>query len=131
MKPITDPKVQAAYDAFPTDARTSAMILRDLIFQVAKNIPKVGGLTETLKWGQPSYLTATSKSGTTLRIGAPKTGGCAIYAHCATNVISTYADTFPGLDQIEGTRAVHFKHSQDIVPDRIKLLIRHALTYHL
>lgn len=131
MKPITDPKVQAAYDAFPADARASAIILRDLIFQVAKDIPKVGTLTETLKWGQPSYLTATSKSGTTLRIGATKTGGCAVYAHCATNVISTYADTFPDLDQIEGNRAVHFTHSQDIVPDRIKLLIRHALTYHL
>ena len=131
MKPITDPKVQAAFDGFPKETQDLAMALRSLIFEVAETTPNVGVLTETVKWGQPSYLTAQSKSGTTLRIGVPKTGGCAIYAHCATNVISTYADTFPGLEQIEGNRAVHFKHSEEIVPERLKLLIRHALTYHL
>jgi hypothetical protein len=91
----------------------------------------VGALDETLKWGQPSYLTTASKSGTTLRIGVPKQGGCAIYAHCATTVISGYAETFASLDVIEGNRAVYFASARDVVPDRIRLLIRHALTYHL
>lgn len=107
------------------------MVLRKLIFNEAAQDPRIGPLTETLKWGQPAYLTATTKSGTTLRLGVPKTGGCAIYAHCATTVISRYAQAFADLDNVEGNRAVHFATAQDIAPDRIALLIRHALTYHL
>ncbi len=131
MKPIVNPKVQAAFDTFPVAARETAMILRDLIFDEAGQNDAVGVLEETLKWGQPAYLTSASKSGTTLRIGLPKSGGCAIYAHCATTVISKYAETFAGLDMIEGNRAVHFATVGDVVPDRLRLLIRHALTYHL
>ena len=129
--PITDAKVGAVFDEMPDDARETAMVLRGLIFDEAAHDPQIGTLTETLKWGQPAYLTAVSKSGTTLRIGIPKSGGCAIYAHCATNVIRSFADAFPGLDKTEGNRAVHFENAQAIDPDRIRFLIRHALTYHL
>jgi hypothetical protein len=131
MTAITNPKVQAAFDAFPAAARETAMVLRDLIFDEAAQNNAVGALDETLKWGQPSYLTTASKSGTTLRIGVPKQGGCAIYAHCATTVISSYAEAFSDRDVIEGNRAVHFASARDLAPDRIRLLIRHALTYHL
>jgi hypothetical protein len=131
MTTIINANVQAAINAIPVPARETAMVLRDLIFDEAAQNPSVGILTETLKWGQPAYLTAATKSGTPLRIGTPKSGGCAIYAHCATNVIRSYADAFPGMDVIEGNRAVHFATVDDIEPDRIRLLIRHALTYHL
>jgi hypothetical protein len=40
--------------------------------------PGVGALHETLKWGQPAYLTPETRSGTTLRLGVPKSGGYAI-----------------------------------------------------
>ena len=129
--PITDAKVGTVFDEMPDDARETAMVLRGLIFNEAARDPQIGALTETLKWGQPAYLTAASKSGTSLRIGIPKSGGCAIYAHCATNVIRSFADAFPGLDKTEGNRAVHFSNAQAIHPDRIRFLIRHALTYHL
>ena len=117
------PAVASAFDAFPPDIRAMALRLRALIHEVAAESP----VTETLKWGQPSYHVP---SGSPLRIGQPKTGGCALYAHCATTIISTYAATFPDLDRIEGNRAVHFHSMEDIVPDRLRLLIRHALTYH-
>lgn len=120
-----DPAVAAAFDTFPSDVRTMALHLRALILEVAAEGCTVP--TETLKWGQPSYHVP---SGSPLRIGQPKTGGCALYAHCATHIISTYAATFPDLDRIEGNRAVHFHSMADIVPDRLRLLIRHALTYH-
>ena len=71
------------------------------------------------------------RSGSTLRIGATKAGEAAIFAHCGTTIISTYAATFPDMDRIEGNRAVHFANADDIVPGRLRLLIRHGLTYHL
>jgi hypothetical protein len=131
IRPFADDSVKAAYDAFSPDARDMGLTLRDLIFSVAKDNPQVGEIEETLKWGQPSYLTPQTKAGSTLRIGVPKQGGAALFAHCATDIISTYARTFPGTDQIEGNRSVIFTRPDMIVPGRLRLLIYHALTYHL
>jgi len=131
IRPFANDQVKAAFEAFPPDGYQMGMILRDLIFSVAWDTPEVGQIEETLKWGQPSYLTPETKSGSTLRIGMAKNGGAALFAHCATDIISTYASTFPGTDQIEGNRAVIFATPDDIVPLRLRLLIYHALTYHL
>ena len=107
------------------------MALRDLIFTVAADTPEAGEIEETLRWGQPSYITPKTKSGSTLRIGATKGGEAAIFAHCGSQIISNYAATFPGMDRIEGNRAVIFGSADDIAPERLRLLIRHGLTYHL
>lgn len=131
IRPFDDPGVQAAFDAFPTDVRDMALTLRDLIFSVAWDTPQVGRVDEMLKWGQPAYLTPETKAGSTLRIGMASEGGAALFAHCATDIISTYATTFPGTDHIAGNRAVIFRKASDIVPARLRLLIFHGLTYHL
>lgn len=130
-QPFDDPAVKAVFDSFPPDIRDMALTLRDLIFEVADDTPQAGHIEEALRWGQPSYLTPETKSGSTLRIGEAKGGGCAIFAHCATDIISTYAATFHDCERIEGNRAVIFKDASEIVPDRLRLLIFHGLTYHL
>ena len=130
-QPFANDKVKAAYDAFPADARDIALNLRDLIFSVAADTPQVGTIEETLKWGQPSYLTTETKAGSTLRVGMAKQGGAALFAHCATDIISTYANTFPNADLVDGNRAVIFTSADKIVPERLRLLIYHGLTYHL
>ncbi len=129
--PISDPSVQAAFDAFPTSERAGLLHLRDLIVQTAATTDRVGPLLETLKWGQPSYLTSQTKSGTTLRLGLPKTGGFAIYVHCQTTLISEFQSQFPDDFRYEGNRAVHFATKADVHDDKIRLLITHALTYHI
>ena len=83
-----NPDVKAVFDGMPVGMRDTAMILRDLIFDVAQDNPQVGRVEETLRWGQPSYLTPDTQSGSTLRIGLAKSGGVAIFAHCATDIIS-------------------------------------------
>ena len=115
----------------PKNAIAGLMELRALIFKTAARLPEVGPIEETLKWGQPAYLTPVTKSGSTLRLGVPKTANFAIFAHCQTDIISGFAATFPGLDRIEGNRAVLFDDVHQIDPARHRLLIRHALTYHL
>ena len=130
-RPFEDPQVKAVFDGFPADIRSMALTLRDLIFEVAADTPQSGPIEEALRWGQPSYLTPETKSGSTLRIGEAKGGGCAIFSHCATDIISTYAATFHDCERIEGNRAVIFKNASEIVPDRLRLLIFHGLTYHL
>lgn len=123
---ITSPKIQTAFDAFPPETQSGAMALRALIFQTAKGISGMPAPTECLRWGQPAYITPI---GSTLRIGIPKSGGFALYAHCQSTIISQFAQTF-GMDfQVEGNRAVLFQNKHDIQPEKLRLMIEHALTY--
>ena len=56
----------------------------------------VGKLTETLKWGQPSYLTEETGSGTTVRIDRLKAGdGYAIYFHCQSGLVGQFRELYP------------------------------------
>ena len=102
-----------------------------LIFRTAKKTPSVGRIEETLKWGQPAYLTPDSKSGTTIRLGVPKSGGFALFVHCQTTLMSEFQTLFPDGFTYEGNRAIHFTDGQDLPHDTLRLLIKSALTYHL
>ncbi len=117
-------RVIEVFESAPEPERTGLLRLRDRIFELAEH----DGLAveETLKWGQPSYR---APEGSPLRLGRPKTGGFAIYAHCATTLIADYAALVPGA-RIEGNRAVHFKDVEELEEQPIDLLIRAAFAYH-
>ena len=129
--PFQDPEVKARFDVFPDAARGGLLTLRRLIFDVAGSLPEVGRLEETLKWGQPAYLTPETRAGSTIRLGLPKTGGFAIYAHCQTTLISEFRELFPDDFDYEGNRAVRFRDAGAIAPDKLRILIARALTYHV
>ncbi len=129
--PFSNPKVKAVFDGFPRTERSGLLKLRALIFKVAAKNQKIGQLQETLKWGQPAYLTPETKSGSTIRLGLPKTGGFAIYTNCQTTILSEFQHMFPDGLTYEGNRAIHFSTKDKIPLDKIELLIMRALTYHL
>ncbi|MBT3141961.1 DUF1801 domain-containing protein [Phaeobacter gallaeciensis] len=127
MTPFASDKVAAAFAAIPPDPRAGLLQLRDLIFEVAANDSRVKSITEDLRWGQPAYL---SPRGSTLRLGVPKTGGFGLFVHCQSRLMPDYQHAFPGLDRIEGTRALLFDDPGQIDPTRHGWLIARALTYH-
>ena len=129
--PFQSSQVRRAFAAFPQAVRPGLLHLRQLIFEVAERTDGTGRLEETLKWGQPAYLTPETKSGTTLRLGTPKSGGFALYVHCQTTLISDFSATFPGTFSYEGNRAVLFTADTPIDDSPLRLLIANALTYHL
>ena len=122
--------VAGAFENFPDEARPGLLALRDLIYRVAAGTPGVGALQETLKWGQPAYLTPETKSGTTVRLGVPKQGGFAVYVHCQTTLLPEFRNLFPDGFDYEGSRAIHFPDGSIPDDDRLEMLIRNALTYH-
>lgn len=131
-RPFASPAVAEAFAAFPDATRSGALALRALIFETAAAHPEVGALQETLKWGQPSYLTPETKAGSTLRIGQPKAGGLALYAHCQTTIISDFAALFGADFTIEGSRAVHLDPAEITARQGpLTALIASGLTYHL
>jgi Domain of unknown function (DU1801) len=125
-----DPTVGAEFDAAPTPARLGMLALRSLILSVAEGLPQVGPVTEALRWGEPAYLTPVSRSGSTIRIGAPKAGGFALYCNCRTSLIADFRNLMGSAYRYEGNRAVLFETVDDIHPEKLGLLISHALTWH-
>jgi hypothetical protein len=132
MKPFADAKVAAIFDAYPPATRTKLLALRKLILDTARETEGVGAIEETLKWGQPSYLTPETKSGTTVRIGAAKDGSgrSAIYVHCQTNLVETFRALYPDKLKFEGNRAIVFDAKDDIPAAEVRHCIAMALTYH-
>jgi len=129
--PFADPNVEKAYAEFPEDVRDDLLTLRALIFETAHSTDRVGEIEETLKWGQPAYLTPQTKSGSTIRLGTPKQGGFAIYTHCQTTIMSNFQALFPTEFSFDGNRAVQFQPDAPLPLDGLRLLIKSALTYHL
>jgi hypothetical protein len=129
---FADPNVAAVFKGYPKAVRDRLMNLRALIFETAASTDGVGALNETLKWGQPSYLTAETKSGTTVRIDAIKDdpGRYALYVHCQTNLVDTFRDLYPDELRCEGNRAVLFDVDEDPPQEPLRHCIGLALTYH-
>src|SRR4051812_46514895 len=71
-KRFADLAVAAVFNAYPKPLQAKLLALRRLILDTANATKGVGALEETLKWGQPSYLTAATKSGSTIRIDQVK-----------------------------------------------------------
>jgi hypothetical protein len=65
---FADSAVDAAFAAYPKPIKAKLLTLRRLILDTASKTTGVGALEETPKWGQPSYLTTSTKSGSTIRI---------------------------------------------------------------
>lgn len=131
MVAFQDPAVAAQFEAMPEDVRAPLLQVRALIFEVAAEVSEVGALTETLKWGQPAYVTAETKSGSTLRLGVPKAGGFGVFAHCQTSIISDFREIFPTGFRFDGNRGVLFEPGEEVPLEALRLLVHGALTYHV
>ena len=130
-RPFANPAVAAVFNSYPGAVKETLLRLRRLIFETALNIEGVGGLEETLKWGQPSYLTTASKSGTTLRIDRVRSDPArvAIYVNCQTDLVATFRNLYPDLDY-EANRAIRLAADDPLPEEALRHCISLALTYH-
>jgi Domain of unknown function (DU1801) len=132
VKPFADAAVERTFAAYPPVMRRKLLALRSLIFRTAAATAGVGDLEETLKWGEPAYVTAQSGSGSTIRIDwkKAKPGRYAMYFHCQTNLVSTFRTIFPREFAYEGNRAIVFEEKTKVPADALAFCIAAALTYH-
>jgi len=128
----SDAKVAAAFSSHPKRVREKLLALRRLIFDTAKATDGVGPLEETLKWGQVSYLTSETKSGSTIRIDWVKSESeqYAIYFHCQTNLVETFRELYPELSY-GGNRCILLDATEELPKDALRHCVGLALTYHL
>ena len=133
LKNIENPEVAAIFNAYPTEIKPKLLFLRQLIFDVASRTDGVGDLEETLKWSQPSYLTAQTKSGSLIRIDQIKSQErkYAMYFHCQTTLVDTFKERYRGLFEFEGNRSIIFSVKDKVPVEELGHCISMALTYHL
>jgi len=131
--PALPSEVAEVFDRYPKNVRRKLIWLRELIFKSAGKIGEVGELSEMLKWGQAAYLTQTTKSGTTIRLGwtAKTPNQYRLYVHCQTSLIETFRTLFADDLRFEGNRAIVFEVNHKIPTDVVTAFIEAALTYHL
>ena len=133
MKPFANAAVAKTFETYPPNMRRRLLALRDLILATAASTPGVGKLEETLKWGEPAYVTSQTKAGSTLRIAWKKSAPLhyAMYFNCQTNLVETFSTLFPKEFTFEGNRAIVFGESDQVPTDSLSFCIGAALTYHL
>ena len=126
-----DPAVAATLGAYPSPIKNKLLALRNLILDTARRTEGVGPLEETLKWGQVSYLTSASKSGSTIRIDRAKSADqVAVFFHCQTNLVETFRELYPELS-FSGNRAILLDAQEKLPEAELRHCVALALTYHL
>lgn len=123
-------QVREVFDSYPEPVRLPLLELRELIFCVAGETEGVGPLTETLKWGQPSYATEESGSGTALRLHRFGVQRLGVFVNCQTTLIGTFRGLFPDL-AYEKNRAIVLSPDAPLPVEPLSLFIEMALTYKL
>jgi len=126
-----DTRVAAVFDAYPPTLRAALLDLRRLILETAIEAG-VGDVVETLKWGQPAYLPARPRTGTTVRIDAIKGSAdrYAMYVNCKTTLMDSYRLLYPDAFELEGQRAVILSSGSAPPEAALKHCIAMALTYY-
>jgi hypothetical protein len=124
--------VAAVFSSYPQPLRTKLLALRQLILDTASTTEGVGPLDETIKWGQVSYLTSETGSGSTVRIDRVKSAAnqYAVYFHCQTNLVETFRELYPELTY-GGNRSILLDASKVLPKQAVRHCVALALTYHL
>lgn len=124
------PDVARVFRDYPAPMRRRLLRLRQLIFDTAAGLG-VGRLEETLRWGEPAYVTTTG-SGTTIRINRRRKNPTqyAMYFHCRTSLVDTFRAAFPDTFTFEGNRAIVFDARARVPVRELAVCISTALTYH-
>ena len=86
MELISNQAVKAVFNNYPKSVGPRLLYLRELVLSAASEIDGLDKLDETLKWGEPSYLT---KQGSTIRIDwkVKKPEQFAIYFKCTSALV--------------------------------------------
>jgi hypothetical protein len=93
------------------------------VFRTARSHPEVGELEETLKWGEPAYVTKYGV-GSTVRMGwkAKAPDQYAMYFHCQTSLVESFRAM---------NRALIFSVDKRVALEALSVCVAASLTYQL
>ena len=114
-------------------ARKRLEELHALVMSTAKNLDGVGRIGEELRWGQPSFLTPETGSGSTIRMDGlrddPKR--VALYFHCQSGLVPAFRELYGDTLSFEKDRAILLAVDKPLPRAELAHCISLALTHHL
>ena len=133
MNKLTDPTLIEIFDSYPKVFRENLLKLRQLILNTAQKTKNVGKLEEVIRWGEPSFITSETRSGSTIRIAWHKSKPMqyGIFFNCNTTLVATFKEKYGDLFKYEGNRYIFFYENDRIPRKELSECIALALTYHL
>ena len=131
MQEFRNTSVRDAYEALPEPKQAHLLKLRELVLDVADSLPLPGGVEETLKWGEPSYLPIKPKLGSTVRIGSFDETHVALYFNCQTMLVENFRTLFGDKLKYSKNRAVLFDIGIPLPEQEIRMCTAMALRYHI
>ncbi len=125
----TNARVEKVFASYPDFVRDKMQYLRKLVIDTAEETEGIKILEETLKWGEPSFVT---KDGSTLRMDWKENtpNQYAMYFQCTSRLVDTFRLVFDQKFQYEGKRAIIFQLDQEIPEKELKECIKASLRYH-
>ena len=129
MDKIKNKAVAKVFATYPEPFRKKLLTLRQLILDTAANSEEVTNMEETVKWGEPSYVT---KSGSTIRMAwnASTPEQYALYFNCKSKLVDTFKELYGDALKFEGNRAIVFNKRDKLPLSKLRYCILLALTYH-
>jgi len=130
----TAPAVAEMFAGYPDAVRVRLLVLRQLILETADGLEGVGAIEETLKWGQPSYLTSVTGAGSTIRIAPTGQGSVhdyGMYFICRTDLVTRFRALFGDVFTYDKNRALLFNVDEALPTNELRECVAMALTYHL
>jgi len=129
LNAIENDEVRAVFENYPLNIQKQLLALRELIINTAFKCEDIKELEETLKWGEPSYI---SKIGSTIRLGLVKSNPnqYAMFFHCKTKLIDTFKEMYGDIFTFEGNRAILFNDKDIISKAELEHCIMMSLRYH-
>ena len=124
----SNPEVARVIGNYPSPVQKKLLALRALIIQTAEEIG-ITQLDETLKRGEPSYLT---KIGSTIRFDLKKKSPdrYAMYFKCTSRLVPTFRTIYGDVFEFEGDRAIVFRMGEKVPVRALKQCVKSTLTYH-
>ncbi|WP_291378768.1 DUF1801 domain-containing protein [Demequina sp.] len=122
--------VAAAIADYPDAHRDTLLALRALVYEVAQRTEGVGPVEETVRWGQPAYVTRT---GTTIRLAAARGDDDAVgvYTSCQTPLVADFATEHGDRFAYDGVRGIHVAAGEPLRTRELADFLESALTYKL
>lgn len=119
--------IRVKFDGYPLHVQSVFMRVRALILDVAKQENNL--VEETLKWGEPSYLT---KSGSTVRIDWKEKSPehFCLFFHCQTSIVASIKELYGTQFLYDGNRAIMFPLTEEIPEAELRHCIFLAQNYH-
>lgn len=105
------------------------MEIRTWIYELSVADEKIGEIEECLKWGEPSFLTPKTKSGSTIRMAKVNDSEFALYFNCKTSIAKEISIEFPEFN-CDGKRALYLSASNKLPKTKLIVCLKKALLYH-